>query len=190
MTPMDRREALRTLGALAALGLLTPDEQALGAEARRVLRGPADARTTRPPALSARQLETVGAIVDIILPGTDTPGATDVGVPAFIDLMVGEWLDEEESAVFLSGLEDLDEAARSRFGSPFVEASSDQQFALVQELDRSLESPEAGEPPGFYRWMKRLTLTGYFTSEEGATLTGYRIVPGAFEGCSPVGGGR
>ena len=27
------------------------------------------------------------------------------------------------------------------------------------------------------------TITGYFTSEEGAAQTDYRIIPGRFEGC-------
>lgn len=189
MILMDRRQALRTLGAFTGLGLLTPGERALAAEARRLLEGGSGAAATRVPALSPRHLETVGVIADIILPPSDTPGASDVGVPAFIDLMVEEWLDEEESAAFISGLDDLDRVARGRFGTPFLEASAEDQLALVQELDEDLASPQAPEgAPDFYRWMKRLTLTGYFTSEEGAALTGYRIVPGGFEGCSAVGG--
>ena len=31
--------------------------------------------------------------------------------------------------------------------------------------------------------MKRLTLTGYFTSEQGSRVIGRRIFPGRFEGC-------
>jgi hypothetical protein len=189
MESMDRREALRTLGAFASLSLFTPDEQALAAEARRTLGW--DLGHSYPRALSAHQLETVGLLADVILPATETPGATDVGVPAFIDLMVEEWLDEEESAAFLTGIEELDRTARDRFGATFAGAEPADRVTLVEELDQSLTTPvdpDAG--PDFYRWMKRLTLTGYFTSEEGAALTGYRIVPGAFEGCSVSGGSR
>lgn len=191
MTGMDRRTALRTLGTLTGLGLLTPRDRALGAEARRLLASRRGGTGPPVPVLSPRQLEAVGVIADIILPRSETPGATDVGVPAFIDLMVAEWMDEEESAAFLSGLDELDRVARGRFGSPFLEAEPEDQALLVRELDESLASPLAPDaPPDFYGWLKRLTLTGYFTSEQGAELTGYRIVPGAFAGCAAVGGSQ
>ena len=186
---MDRRTALRTLGAFTSLSLFTPNEQALAKEARRALGW--DLTDSSPRAMSPHQLETVRLMADVILPATDTPGASDVGVPAFIDLMVDEWLNEEESAAFLNGLDSLDRTARDRFGSTFSAAAPEDRVTLVEELDQSLTTPvdpDAG--PDFYRWMKRLTLTGYFTSEEGAALTGYRIVPGAFEGCSVSGGSR
>ena len=46
--------------------------------------------------LSPAQLDLVTAIAERILPRTDTPGATDVGVPAFVDLMLGNYSTETE----------------------------------------------------------------------------------------------
>ena len=46
--------------------------------------------------LSAAQGAIARAAVDRILPRTDTPGAVDVGVPAFIDLFYGEFMSPAE----------------------------------------------------------------------------------------------
>ncbi|MDH3225115.1 MAG: gluconate 2-dehydrogenase subunit 3 family protein [Gemmatimonadota bacterium] len=191
MTPMDRRTALRTLIALTGLQALTPEDRIQAVEARRVLGCLTPPASRVPLALTPHELDLVGAVADIILPRTESPGATDVGVPAFIDLMVAEWLDEEQSRTFRHGLEALDESAGARFGRPFLAAHAGQRETLVSELDTRLATPlPDGAAPDFYRWMKRLTVTGYFTSEEGASLTGYRIVPGAYEGCAVAGDGR
>ena len=44
-----------------------------------------------------------------------------------------------------------------------------------------------GVPDGFYPTLKRLVVVGYFTTEEGASQTGYRIMPGSYAGCSVPG---
>ncbi len=191
MTPMDRRTALRTLIALTGLQALTPEDRIRAVEARRALACLTKDASHVPIVLTPHELELVGAVADIILPRTESPGATDVGVPAFIDLMVAEWLDAEQSGTFRNGLEALDESANARFGRPFLAADAAQRETLISELDSGLATPlPDGASPDFYRWMKRLTLTGYFTSEDGASLTGYRIIPGAYEGCVVAGGDR
>ena len=38
--------------------------------------------------------------------------------------------------------------------------------------------------------IKRLVIVGYFTTETGASQTGYRITPGTFQGCVVPGGAR
>ena len=46
--------------------------------------------------LLAVPFSAIGAIVERLLPRTDTPGALDAGVPAFVDTMFGEFLSAEE----------------------------------------------------------------------------------------------
>ncbi len=63
----------------------------------------------RPAAgLTDAQLALVGAIADTILPRTDSPSATDVGVPAFVDVIVSENYTDDERAAFLAGLDAID----------------------------------------------------------------------------------
>ena len=79
---MERRDLLKAFGAATALALLP--HEALAAWTR--------VDSGQPPSsgLSDAQLALVGAIADTILPRTDTPSATDVGVPAFVDVIVSE----------------------------------------------------------------------------------------------------
>jgi hypothetical protein len=185
---MDRRTALRTLAAATVVPWASPNDLRVLREAR----GTVDHQESgpfRPAALSSHELELVKAVADIILPRTTTPGATDVGVHEFIDLIVAEWFESQEAARFKAGLADLDAYATDRFGRAFLEGSRDQQITIVTELDEDLARlQQAGDPATdpedtFFHWMKRLTLTGYFTSEEGLRLTGYRTIPGRFLGC-------
>jgi hypothetical protein len=168
--------------------VLAPSDAAALLEARRAL----GSSGYVPAALSAEELEIVATIADIIIPRTGTPGATDVGVSAFIDLIVDEWMDDEDAALMRAGLAEVDEAATARFGRPFVACAGDEQLQLVSEYDAQLPAPgsDAAMPESFYPTLKRLVVTGYFTTETGASQTGYRITPGAFEGCVAPGAGR
>lgn len=187
---MDRRTALRTLAAAGALPLFPIDELEALVTARQTLHCARADANYKSAALDARQLEIVRTVADIILPSTDSPSASEVGVHQFIDVMVSEWLDEEEVALILQGLEDLDGEATTRFGREFLECDVTQQTQLVDALDLELDQlreTDAEVSDTFFHWMKRLTLTGYFTSEEGMAALEYRRIPGAFEGCV-VGG--
>ena len=80
---MQRREVLRILATGAALQL-APAKMLLFAREVRTLM----ASQAAPLTLNAQQAATVATIAELILPRTDTPGATDVGATAFIDLIL------------------------------------------------------------------------------------------------------
>ena len=182
---MDRRTAIRTLASVSVLPVLAPERATELLDARRVIVAAERVSTS----LSQSELEIVGLVADIILPRTDSPSATDLDVPNFVDLIVSEWMDDKDSDDFLLGLRMLDTESVVRFGIGFTESSSDQQHTLVSELDAQMPEPGSSEdvPDGFYPTLKRLVVVGYFTTEEGARQTGYRIMPGAYAGCSVPG---
>lgn len=190
---MHRRQAIGRLAAAAAalpmLPALRPDELfALGEHAHeRIARRLAYA----PVALDAHEFSTVTTMTELILPETDTPGATSAGVNRFIDLLVGEWFDDVERASFHAGLADLDARSRTAFGSDFVDGSPAQQTALLEQLEAETvalrESDAERAETLFFHQMKWLTLFGYYTSEPGATQElKWVAMPGAYRGCEPI----
>src|SRR4051812_22439387 len=130
-----RRDALVTIAALAAASS-------------------ADAQTSF---LTPAELDWLKAFVDTIVPRTDTPGASDAGVPAFIDRRLAA--NARLAETFRAGLQALDGDAQSRFGAAFPVLTDQQRIDLL--------TPRQDD--SFFRTMKGLTVDGYYSSEAGLT---------------------
>lgn len=176
---ISRREAIKR----AALFLGVAISPSLLTGALHAATSPAAAGVTPTTFLSAKQLETVAAIAERILPRTDTPGALDVGVPAFIDLMVGKYFSAEERRMFTAGLADFDATSAAKHQRAFAGLSSEQQDALLMELAVASQKREKT----FCHQIRELTVVGYFTSENvGRNVLHYDPVPGRFDACVPL----
>lgn len=187
---MNRREALLALGGVA---LLADPLLAAG----RSLRSRLGSGGRALKVLDPHQNETVVTIAELIIPATDTPGATAAKVNEFTDLMLAEWLDAEERTRFLAGLADVDARSRKKFGKDLTACTPAQQTELLELLDLELAAMRDAErqgvrreptpAQGFFHMMKRLTLVGYYTSEIGANEELHNpIVPGRYDGCVPL----
>jgi len=192
---MQRREVLRILAAGAALPALTPDLFAFFRSAH-----PADGYALR--TLNQHQNATVVAMIDQIIPETDTPGAKAALVNEFIDVILTAWATDAERQNFLDGLADVDKQSMELFGKTFIDASSAQQITLLRAMDESIAAersrrPRHGSVPpedrdkqlqgDFFTVFKGITLHGYYTSEIGFTQElKLQIIPGAQHGCVPV----
>jgi hypothetical protein len=161
---MQRREVVRFLGAALALPFLPSSAEAaieLGEQLHLRLGGEDVPFRT----LNGAQQALVTDIAETIIPETDTPGATSVKVPQFIDLILSEWASDDEKAVFLAGLADID-ARASALGSRasrYVDLSRAQKTELLTALDAA-RADKTGAAFAFGR-LKRLTVYGYFTSK-------------------------
>lgn len=185
---MRRRRALEIIGVAAGAPLLAPgsavaEALALGQRIRSV----APVGGAPPATLTPAQARTVTALAEVIIPRTDTPGASEAGVTAFVDALLTGWLDASDRDRFLAGLDAVDPTARAAHGADFADCTPAQQAELVgqmdEDLDRLRRNPDEDERRTFFYDMKRFTLAGYFTSQPGLRTLGYRIIPGAFEGC-------
>ena len=145
----------------------------------------------KPVFLSQDQGILITEVAEIIIPKTDTPGAKDVGVPGFIDLMLKDVYSKEDQDRYLEGLKAFDDAAKKEYGDSFIDLSSEQRTAFVKKVhDAAVEAENATTPAPerpFILMTKELTMLGFFTSEPGATqVLQYVAVPGAYKGCIPL----
>ncbi|GHM98917.1 hypothetical protein WSM22_04070 [Cytophagales bacterium WSM2-2] len=144
----------------------------------------------KPVFFNEDQARLVSEVAEIILPKTDTPGAKDVGVPNFIDMLVKECYKQEDQKKFIDGLNEFDQGANKKYGNRFIECSSGEREAYVIETHKDAIAAVKNDkslPRPFILKMKELTMLAYFTSEPGATkVLQYNQVPGAYHGCIPL----
>jgi hypothetical protein len=133
------------------------------------------------------QVKYLDEVAETIIPKTDTPGAKEAGVGAFMALMVMDCYTPENQKVFTAGLLDLEKQSKEKFSNGFMKLSPTQKKELLTALDKTQkeyqEKKEKDAPAHYFRMMKELTLLGYFTSEPGATKAlRYVQVPGRYDG--------
>ena len=168
---MNRRDALRRIavgGAAAVTAPMWVDALASAAAQHAV-----HYQATRPAAgtwkakvLSPAQNEAVVAVAELIIPQTDTAGATKARVNEFIDAVLAD-AKVEDRQKFLEGLAWLDARSTRDAGAPFVKATPAQQTALLTSISGKTVA-EADRPGGaFFAAIKSMTVTGYYTSEIG-----------------------
>ncbi len=179
---MERREALRVLGAATAVPLVSRDLFALGRHAHDAWRAQPGFRV-----LDTDQQALVVTLTDLIIPETDTPGAKAARVDQFIDVMLADWVDADDRQRFLAGLADVDARSTAATGKPFIEATPAQQTALLITLDDELarlRDAHQNTSQNFFHTLKWLTLTGYYTSQIGFEQELHeRIIPGMWDPC-------
>jgi hypothetical protein len=190
---MQRRDVLRLLATGTALQLAPLNLITFAREARALV-----AEQSSPRSLNAHQYATAKVMAELIIPRTDTPGATDVGVADFIDLILTEWYEDADRERFLTGITDVDTRSNSLFGKDFVACAPNQQSQILIDLGhemvedtspaRSRRAIRSAPGPNFYSMFRRLTLTAYYTSEDGATKElNFEIIPDGYRGCERVG---
>jgi hypothetical protein len=173
---MERRDLLRAVASAAALTVLPHNAAAAWARVATGLRPSSG--------LTDAQMALVRTIADTIIPRTDTPSATDVGVHGFVDVMVAEYATDADRTAFLAGLDAIDTRAMRASGVVFSDLSADARNAAMTLL----ESGSREEEPAKTYWrLKGLVVHGYFTSEPVMKdVLKHRIMPGRFEGAAPV----
>ena len=174
---MERRDLLRAVASAAALSLL-PSERALAAWSR-VATGIA---TT--DGLTAAQLAFVRAVADTVIPRTDTPSATDVGVERFVNVIYSEHAKDDERKEFVAGIDAIDARATSVANAAFVDLDPAARGKVIESLE---SGPRNAEPSRSWWRLKGLVVHGYFTSEPvQKNVLKVEVMPGRFEGAAPI----
>lgn len=119
------------------------------------------------------EMATIAVLADIIIPKDDnSPSATEVGVPDFIEFIVKDL--PSYKLPMRGGLKWLDIHAQKRFNNVFVNCNSKEQISIVDEIAYPKKAkPEVSQGVSFFNTMRDLTASGYYTTKEGITEIGY-----------------
>ena len=185
LSVIDRREAIRRVSAmLGGIALVSESALLTGCRDRSADRSGEAARFT------SSDVAFLDEVAETILPATKTPGAKAAKVGAFMALMVTDAYEPSDQKIFREGIQKLDDACRTKHNTAFMSATPEQRTSLLEEVDREQKTYMDGKaedaPAHYFRMMKELTLTGYFTSEIGYTQAmRYTEAPGRFDPCIP-----
>lgn len=171
---MNRREAVQRITFLLGGAISAP-----------LMAGIAGERLNFGPSLdvSAQQEALLAEVADVIIPTTGTPGAKAVGAEKFIVRVMRDCYAIDDQKKFYDGLAKVDALAKETYSKDFAALDATQKNDIIKKTTVS-DKP-------FFLQMKGLTVTGYFTSEIGATQAlDYLPIPGRFEGSWPMPKGQ
>jgi hypothetical protein len=185
---MERREALKQT---ALFGVATAIFPSLLQSCKDVSR-----LNWQPKFLSVKHAELVSALVDTLLPKTETPGALEMKVDIFIDLVYGKLNGKAGQKEMDKGMDDFNATCKEKFGEAFADLSLENKTKILKmeevsspKFNGSVWGTAVGkqEPVGFYRSLKSTALWAYFSSEDiGLNVLSYDPVPGPYQGCIPL----
>ncbi|MEO1321647.1 MAG: gluconate 2-dehydrogenase subunit 3 family protein [Pseudomonadota bacterium] len=120
-------------------------------------------------------------VADILIPRTDTPGASDSNTILYIDQLMATWAGAETKTSILNFIDQLNELAAARLQTSYLALSDAQKFDLLSDIDRtSFGDPDDADLATNYRRLKRLIFHVHYTSE--AANSDFVLIPGQYQG--------
>ncbi|GAB2827598.1 gluconate 2-dehydrogenase subunit 3 family protein [Ferruginibacter profundus] len=184
---MDRRKSLKLLatGAFVAPAVIdgcTPKDKKAEATAGEPTfnldRNPAElkrekALLAQEKFFTAEEMTTITILGDIIIPKDAVSGsASDAKVPEFIEFIVKDM--PRHQLPMKGGLRWLDMQCLTRYEKAFKDCSQQQQIEIIDMIAYPKKAkPEMSQGVEFFKLMRNLTATGFYTSEIGVKDIGY-----------------
>jgi len=129
---------------------------------------------------NSNQFAVIQEMVDIILPETDSPAASSVGVHNMIDRMVGIAYRPKAKEEYKEKLASFFEYLKEK---GYGDLDGAGKLTLLNTLDKSKEETVADAKAGYLN-LKQQTIAYYLSSEEiGTKFLNYLPVPGEYEPC-------
>jgi hypothetical protein len=149
----------------------------------------------KPTFLSEPQNETLISFGDLIIPATDTPGATAALCNRYIDTILGAEPAENQKK-YLQDLAFLDDSSQKEYGKDFPALSADEQNELLRPLayparERSWGEDVPADPRrGSFQRLKSSIVFAYYSSEIGQRELGWdgAYTHGPYTGCQHSAG--
>ena len=182
---MNRRDVLKNMGFATGYLLATPTILSMLQSCT------SDVKTWVPDFLSSEEGIVLTKLVDVILPKTELPSATEMNVPQFIDKYINEVLEDEQqyqvkngfktmlSILKQNGIESVEKLTEDNYKSLL-----DQHMLVKGEIDKErAANPESLEltKSEFLNSLKGITIMAYVTTEEiGERVLKYDPIPAAY----------
>jgi hypothetical protein len=149
--PFLRRDLLKLLGATAVTGTLQLSAAEPGA----------------PLFFTKDEFALLDALAELIIPAdSHSPGARAAGAAIFIDKSVAEAFLPEEKQSWRGGLALINELSQAASGRPFLQATQQEQIAVLTKLSaKELEPHTAAEK--FFTQLKASITFAYYSSSIG-----------------------
>jgi gluconate 2-dehydrogenase gamma chain len=184
---MDRRKSLKLLatGAFVAPAVIegcTPNDKKNSEIATEPIfnldRNPAELKREKELLaqenfFTAEEMATITILGDIIIPKDAVSGsASDAKVPDFIEFIVKDM--PKHQLPLKGGLRWLDMQCLTRYEKAFKNCTPQQQIEMVEMIAYPKKAkPEMSQGVEFFKLMRNLTATGFYTSEIGVKDIGY-----------------
>ena len=191
---VDRRKVLKALASApvaAAAAITWTHTEALDASiaAHEARQAAAQAQAPYAPKFfTAHEWATVNLLVDYIIPRDEkSGGATDAGVPEFMDFMM---IDQpNRQTAMRGGLAWLDHESQRRTDKTFVASTDAERRAILDDIawPRRSVAPALAYGVTFFNMFRDLTASGFYTSRIGMDDLEYQgntFAPG-WKGCPP-----
>jgi hypothetical protein len=174
--PLDRREAIKKILIVAGGVWLLPS--CLSEESKAPL-------SLKNICITDHEESMLAALASVIIPTTNTPGASEVNAHVFALKMIDNCYEKEDRNKFSIGLQQFDKLVNKQNGYSFTESPITEKERFLTSLEKGQDIPK--EVLFFYSNFKELCIRGYLTSKYYLTKVQiYQLVPVHFNGCFPV----
>ncbi len=202
---MDRRKALKNMGLSLGYAVATPTLLSIVQSCKKE-----NVLTWTPDFFTKDEGSVLSHLVDIILPKTDTPSATDVQVNIFIDKFTNEVMEKEQQDLVKMSMERFLEKALKDSGkekasdltpedlepvlATGLKVAKEDEAKNSEAINTYNEAIADGKPAqlsdevaryAFATNLRGMTIWGYKSSEfVGEKVLAYLPVPGEYIGCA------
>ena len=172
---MQRRKAIKNMSLLLGASMTLPASMQLLSGCNI-----GDSKKWNPVFFDSEQFSFITEVSETILPRTDTPGAKDVHVPEYIDLVLQKCFSEETQISIKEFINEQMIKCNEKYNQSFLKCDAAQKEEFVLDMENL-----QGITP--FSTLKGLVLLGYFTSEEGMKQSlDYHAIPQRYEGCITI----
>ncbi len=138
----------------------------------------------KPQFFLPKEMQFLRTLVDTILPETDSPSASAVGVHQTIDSMATTVYFPDQQDTFREKFREM--AYNLNFGRAFAERSESEREEALQKLESSTENNRQAAREGLME-IKQQTVSYYLaTGDIAKKFLNYLPVPGTYDACIPL----